>query len=361
MKQGMSLQALAAEIERRANAKRDLVAPTSSMQISDTGDKLLVGQSSENAFELNEIAHGQIAEHVKVPKNYYDLMRGKAPELLKTNVDHWFAKYPAERLVRTLDGRARAFLSDRYRPLENEDLCTAVLPVMMEQGLDILSCEVTERRLYIKAVDSRIQRDVPSGRKIGDGSHVFFDTVSPAITISNSEVGYGRLVIDYGVYTAMCTNMATIASAGMKRTHVGSKLEALQNFEAKLTDETRQAKDRALWLEARDVVKAAFQEAQFEAITSKMKGLVEQKIDGDVVKTVSFATKRLGMVEDEGKAILDHLIKGGDFTHYGFFNAVTRTAQDLPDYDRATELEYVGGRLLDLPANDWRDLTRVAA
>jgi hypothetical protein len=35
-------------------------------------------------------------------------------------------------------------------------------------------------------------------------------------------------------------------------------------------------------------------------------------------------------------------------------NAVTRTAEDAADYDRATALEAAGGRVLELPAADWR-------
>jgi hypothetical protein len=37
-------------------------------------------------------------------------------------------------------------------------------------------------------------------------------------------------------------------------------------------------------------------------------------------------------------------------------NAVTRTAEDAADYDRATELEAAGGRVIELPAADWRAL-----
>ena len=33
-------------------------------------------------------------------------------------------------MVRTLDGHARAFLSDRYRRLDNYDLCEHVLPIL---------------------------------------------------------------------------------------------------------------------------------------------------------------------------------------------------------------------------------------
>ena len=36
-----------------------------------------------------------------------------------------------------------------------------------------------------------------------------------------------------------------------------------------------------------------------------------------------------------------------DYTAFGLVNAVTRCSQDIPDYNRATELERLGGTLLD--------------
>ena len=38
---------------------------------------------------------------------------------------------------------------------------------------------------------------------------------------------------------------------------------------------------------------------------------------------------------------------GNDLSHYGLVNAVTRASQDIEDYNRATELERIGGVLLE--------------
>jgi hypothetical protein len=38
------------------------------------------------------------------------------------------------------------------------------------------------------------------------------------------------------------------------------------------------------------------------------------------------------------------------------FNAVTNYSQQVVDYDRATELEALGGRLLELREAEWRTL-----
>jgi hypothetical protein len=365
MKTGKTLTELAREIERQQHSKRDFLAPTTAMEMRTVDDKrvqLHVGNGGGVDVGLNDIAHGQLGEHVKIPAAYYKRMREEAPDLLATNVNRWFAKYPAKRMVRTMDGTARAFLSDGYRPLEHADLAEAVLPILLEQRLEIMSCEITERRLYIKAVDERIKKDVPSGRKIGDGSHVFFDTCSPAIIISNSEVGLGMLSVETGIFTKVCTNLATIAGAGMKRRHLGARHELTDGEALRelLSDDTKRATDKAIWMQISDVVRGAFDEMRFEAATNKLAGLAAQKIEGDPVKMIDLAAKRWTLNDHERNSVLKHLIEGGDLSRYGLFNAVTRTAQDLEDYDRATDFERMGGKVVELPRHEWQELAMAA-
>lgn len=364
MKTGRTLSELAAEIERQQNTKKDFVASTKNVIMGTVDTDVAVKVGEHAPILVNELAHDQIGQHLGIHAKYYDKMRVEAPSLLATNVNHWFQVKPEARLFRTLDGRMRAFLSDSYRPLENADLAEAVLPILLDMKLDIMSCEVTERRLYIKAVDERLKRDVPSGRKMGDGSHVFFDTCSPAIIISNSEVGAGALSIDSGIFTKVCTNMAMIADGGMKRRHVGSRNQLTDSETVRhlLTDATKRATDAAIWMQVRDVVRGAFDEARFAQVTDRLSGMAADRIDpeADVVKVVEFGAKTLGYTETEGKSILKHLIEGGDLTRYGVFNAVTRAAQDAESYDRATEMEAMGGRVVELPKSDWQRMARAA-
>jgi hypothetical protein len=64
--------------------------------------------------------------------------------------------------------------------------------------------------------------------------------------------------------------------------------------------------------------------------------------------------RRLGLTEAEQSGVLRHLVRGGDLSAWGLANAVTRTPEDAADYDRATELEAAGGRVIELPAADWK-------
>jgi len=72
----------------------------------------------------------------------------KHPDVLASTVNALFQREPDQRMIRTLDGRVRAFLSDRYRPLDNDELAEVVFPTLANLDVEILSCEITERRLY---------------------------------------------------------------------------------------------------------------------------------------------------------------------------------------------------------------------
>lgn len=370
MKTGKSLTDLAVEIERQSKTKRDYVAPTTAMQLvvePGAGDAappvVKLDLKDTGRFGINGLAHGQIQEHVKIGSKYYDRMLRDAPDLLAANVNHWFVKESAPRMVRTLDGNARAVLSNGYRPLDNFDFCNAILPILAERKLEVMSCEVTERRLYIKAVDEALFRDVPVGYKMGDGSHQIFDTCAPAFIASNSEVGYGRLTLDTGVYTRACTNLCLWSDGGMKRTHVGARhemTEGVQNIDALLSERTKQKTDEALWLQVRDVMKAAFDEGRFKARAERLAEAAQNRIEGKVEKVVEVVAERFSLNDGERENVLRHLIEGGKLSQYGLHAALTRAAQDADDYDRATEIEYLGGRVIELPRTEWQTLARAA-
>lgn len=354
---GRSLQDLAAEIERRADAKRDFMTPVSKLSVEVADDKpvVLLNDKVLHTFGINDIAHGQLAEYAGIPMPYYKRMVAEDPQLLASNVNRWLRDKPAERrMLRTLDGAARALLSDRYRALENEDLADAVLPVLMELNLMFISCEITDRRLYIKAVDRNIERDVPTGRKMGDGTHVFFDTVSPAITISNSEVGSGALSIETGVYTKVCTNLAMIGT-NLRKYHTGQRAALSDEVYALLTDDTKRATDQAVWMQVRDLVKAAFDKAKFDATIKRLGEATQDQIPAEqAVEVVERVGRRFSFNEGERKGILARLIEGGDLTRYGLHSAITRHSQDEGIvYDRATEMERIGGELIELPRGEW--------
>jgi hypothetical protein len=58
----------------------------------------------------------------------------------------------------------------------------------------------------------------------------------------------------------------------------------------------------------------------------------------------------------EHGAALKHLAIGGDLSQWGMAAAVTRTAEDLHDYDRASTMESLGWDVINMPASAWREV-----
>ena len=64
--------------------------------------------------------------------------------------------------------------------------------------------------------------------------------------------------------------------------------------------------------------------------------------------------KEFGLSAGAQEKVFDALHKDGDFTQWGFANAITRTANDHTNYDEATKLEEIGGTILSFPQRKWQ-------
>lgn len=350
MRTDLTLSALATELERRADNKADYVTDTRKLTM-EADTTLSFENGVRHNLKANDVAHKQIAARLEIPAKYYDRMRTETPHLLADNVNHWLHAEPETRMIRTLDGNVRAFLSDRYNRIENEEIAKAALPAILEQpGVQILSSSITETRMYIKAVFTKVQGEVKKG-----------DVVQAGIAISNSEVGLGAVSITPLVYRLVCTNGMIINDSKYSARHVGGRVLETDDVRAMLTDETLKADDKAILLKVRDVVRASFDEVRFARQLELMQGASTQRLEGNPVEAVKLLAKKNNLNEFEEGSILRNLIEGADLSRWGLLNAITATAkEETLSYDRATELETLGGTMLALPQPDWKALAIAA-
>lgn len=203
MKYGRSLQELAIELDRQAKVKKDYVATAGAMQMTAVNENfdLVIGNTP---FQLNENAHRQLGLQLKIPAPYYERMRAENPGLLMANVNGWFQQSPdTRRMVRTLDGTARAILSDRYRRIDNYEVAQTVLPIISEmQGARIESCELTDAVATVAdnneivtepepMPDASEQPELHTGKpEVGDGQAL------PHVDIAQSEPTTAEPVVD---------------------------------------------------------------------------------------------------------------------------------------------------------------------
>lgn len=336
MKVGKTINEIAGELFRQKQTMRDFVAPTESLAMTG-GNELHV--SDKGFFPVTDHCHSQISSHLRIPKGYYDRLK-EEPELLDRNVNHWLSKRKGEkRMIRTLDGNARALLSERYRPFDNFEVAEHSLEALKVADCRVVSCEVTDRRFYLKAVSNRIETEVKKG-----------DVVQAGVVISNSEVGSGSLKVEPLIYKLSCDNGMISLDSSYRKNHAGSALSSKDNRAIEFfTDETRKAADDVVFLQVRDIVKGTMTDDGLKLLVERFANSQEQVLEADAFETVELLRKNESLGEAEGKGILASLLRGEDSnTLFGLVNAVTDYSKQVESYDRATELERLGGKLLEV-------------
>ncbi len=347
MKQGRTLQEVAAELARQQESKRDFVVSTGAIEVSGDAGRLMLHHAENGAldegFGMTGLFHRQLGSTLGIPSKYYDKMQAEYPSLLAENINGWLGIRESRHTVRTLDGSARAFLSDRYRRIDNAQIASATLPILAEMdSVTIESAEITENRMYLKAVNKRLEAEVVPG-----------DVVQAGILISNSEVGLGSVSVMPLVMRLVCSNGMIINDLGQKKYHIGREQETTWEL---FSDETIEADDQAFMLKLRDIVRGAAEAARFETIVGRLREATGVRITGRVPDVVELTADQFGFNKLEADGILQHLIEGGDLSLYGLSNAVTRASQDLESYDRATALESAGWQIATMPRDTWHTL-----
>jgi hypothetical protein len=343
MKQGKTLVELGKELERQRNARKDFIADTRSLEMvtdkAKTNLALYLDDDAKN-FDVSELAHQQIAARLQIPFRYYQKMRQEEAPLLDENVNTWFTRIPEKRMLRVMDGRVRAFLSDRYRRLDHMELCSAVLPVIKEmKGAEIESCEVTESHLYLKVINKKLKAEVSVG-----------DVVQAGFVISNSEVGLGSLKVEPLIYRLVCKNGLIVKDYAQKRYHVGRQVESEESAYEIYSDETLAQDDKAFFMKVQDTVRCAVDEAKFILTVDKMRAAMNIPLEHDPVQSVELLADKFMLNQNERGDVLRQLFMGRDNSQYGLINAVTAASQITESYERATELERIGGEILAMTA-----------
>jgi Domain of unknown function (DUF932) len=343
MKTGQIIVELAQELLNQQESKRDFHAKTKSLNMLPSGQFRLETKDSELVMPATGYAHGQMASKLNIPKVYYDRMLKHSPQLLSENVNHWLGQSDDTSLIRSLRGEMRAVLSDRYRIVDHNDILAMVLPELAEMGdgMKIASCQVTESKMYIKVINTNLEAAI----SLNDPVHAGF-------ILSNSEVGSGSMSVEPFIYRLVCTNGMILKDHRQRKNHVGRVTE---NHNLYAID-TLAAIDNTFKLKLRDLVRNAISITTFREAVEDLQVAKTAIIVGNPVKAVEVTAKAIGLNESESGLVLSNLIRSGDLSKFGMLNAVTRLAEDVESYDRATEIERLGSSVLYLPTSIWRDV-----
>ena len=354
MKTGLAIEDLASEIVRQKDCKEDYVVNANRLRMECCGRDIVLrvlddtGTDRIEPLDVNPIFHRQIGTHLSIPAKYYAKMQEEHPALLADNVNAWLDRSDAQRMVRVLDGAARAFLSNRYLRMDHFPVTQAVIPILGElPEIRFESCQITDNRMYIKVVNPALEAEVAPG-----------DAVQAGLLISNSEVGLGSVSIQPLIYRLRTQTGMFINDSATKRNHVGRTNFAEIHFQLNATEHFS-LDDHAFLQTIQRSVRAAGNLERFHSVVDMMRRARELPINREDIPGVLRQTGRdFGITESEQTGVMQHLVESDDMTQYGLANAVTRHSQDVDSYDRATDLEGIGYSIMAMPQNQWNRINR---
>jgi len=354
LSQKADLRGIAEELQRRRDSARDFVVDPAKLGVSveESTGRLCVEVGEHGAFALNNHAFGQLAANIKVPVRYLRRCLQDEPQLAVDQTARWL-RDSSPRMIRTLDGRVRAFLSSSYRPLDNFDLLFCAMDQFDRNGVDILDARIGDQHFFLRGIDRSITEIIRPASGYDNfsfrGPHREPDGSLPVVSLGNSETGSGSTYAEFATFVNGCGNLQ-IATRAVSKVHVGRRQTIGE--EVLLTDETKRLRDQLVWAEVRDAISGAFDPIRFKELVRRMDEATKHELS-EPVKEVEKVASRFGLSESQSSSLLDKFVGNAEPTQFGLASALTELAQDesvAGSYETRQDWERAGGVLMGLCA-----------
>jgi hypothetical protein len=373
-----TIEELVSRIRVDADRKRDFIAPTTQANVYEGGTKIELSDGSSNyggVFSVN--ARRQLGTHLGIPSQYIEKLQARGMnELVDTNFNQLLqtpVRNARDRLFRTYDNGNdlmaqnvfRSTHSSSFLTFDHVDLMDGVAPVLNQiadkQELRFISSGLTDNKLYMKIAFPNMQLQVRS-KQVND-------IVECGVIISNSETGHGSIVVAQFIHRLICLNGMTVNDAGTRRRHVGS---ANARGELDYQADTVVAMKQALTKQLRDHVLDCVDHDKFRATVARFNESAEDMTaEHEPEGAIESVGKKFSLSESEVKYAKRALLEDGDYSRWGFANAITNLAVDDNKnkersevlnltYDRATELQELGGNIINLKPREWKRVALAA-
>ncbi len=346
---------LAKELATQDAAKNDYTPLTTQMAMDDDGKTIVI--DNIGGYKATNLFHSQLASRLNIPKAYYD-RTADVPGLRAANVNAWFQNNPERRMVRTLNDDARAFLSDRYRPIDHLFVMSPFMEALTDYKkthggeFSVKATALTERRLYVEIMFPNLTGEIVS---TGRGK----EKVNAGIVLSNSEVGQGAFDVRSFLWWQWCSNGA-IATSYLRKYHTGRRVGGDDDDYNVYSDKTIKLEMDAFRSRLSDIFRHAITDDAFQDVLAQIQATTGQKVEkpNTLIKNV---TKRFQLTEDQGERILANMVEEGNMNRYGLMNGITRLAQEVEDADAGFDLERLGHDIITLPKTQWEALAETDA
>ena len=370
-----TLESLLEQVRDQAARKQDYVVPTDQLQVAtamgpDEVNRTSVileatGGAPTQVLVANPVAFDQMAIKAGLDVRTARRLQADYPDVLDHAFNRIHGQEPRRAMLRTFDngdnrGELRAVVSDKFKTFDHPDLLEAVLPVLIESDAEwqIVNAVTTDRRLYARFKSLAI---TGTGAAVGD-------LMAQGVVISNSETGHGSVSVAQLVWTLMCLNGMQTANKNRTAHLTSSRSEG--DTWAMLTDESKRLDNAALASKLKDITGHYASREMFEAVLEQFRAAAADTVAGGMAAAQP-AVEALGgllkLSKVETSSVLDGLMqtiqqdgyRGQPLSRATMVNAVTAAA-NTAEPDAVSDWQVLGGKVLDLPANQWAAVAMAA-
>jgi hypothetical protein len=363
-----TLTRLLEKVRDDAARKVDYIAPSNHLQKVTTEEgkpriilEACAGKPTE-ILDINEVAFGQIAAHAGIDVRTARRLQANYSRQFDDLVNAIWRKETSVRMLRTYDsldglGTLRAFVSDKFKTFDHVNLLNSALPQLMDNPaqFQVVNATVTDKRLYL-----RLKSLVQTGQGASVG-----DIMANGIGLQNSEVGAGSIMVYQVSWTLACSNGLQTQNQ-TRSSHITSGRDS--DDWGLLSDQAKDADNRALELKIRDLVGVYSSREAFDGVLESMRAAAADVVDPAADKAA--VVDNLGAVmkltkketSDVLNGLLDTIGQSGyerekPLSRATLINAMTAVAHKA-DADDVDTWQRRGGELLNLRRADWQ---RIAA
>lgn len=383
-----SLQELLQSVIDRKKTVADFIAPTTALQQRTTvleggGVRTDVIREADGGvptavLEANPVARQQIASKASIESRTAERLRENYPVEYDSVINAIWKNEPKKVMLRTYEhgatqhdsmvrdglgsalvspntGVLRAVVSDKFKTFDHDHLLEAVVPTLRDSEAQwkVVKASITDQKMVV-----RFKSDVITG----SGAQVN-DVMAHGIGISNSETGHGSVSVFEILWTLFCLNgMQTQKKS--RSAHLTSSRSDSDTW-AMLTDQSKQLDNQALSSKLRDISASYSSRESFDESCERMRSAAGDVIQGDGQAAVEALGGVLKLSKSETSSVLAGLLltvgqpgyAGQPVSRATLVNAVTQAAHKAP-LDHVDDWQNLGGKVLDLPANQWATVSQ---
>ena len=205
MKKGHDIRNVVQQINNDVKSKKDYIVTLNALEVTTSNNTYpnLEFTDAPDQYSLTDHSMNQLCGKLEIGTQYLRKCLPVSQELVAHNLNFWIKNTKSKELmVRTIErdsdelpNIARAVCSNRYKRIDNDVVVTHSLNKLMDLGLDIKYVNYDRDTLNVTAVNPKVEGEVSEG-----------DVVQSGVTITNSEIGSGSLMIQPFIYRLVCTN-----------------------------------------------------------------------------------------------------------------------------------------------------------